>query len=136
MKTIKVSINSKNDKSINWVEEQIERPDFVLTTTLIRDALLSNTPNRLEAVVLDQSEEVHFNEIEKQSRYKIIIIGDSSGTVPLLVYNELIECVTNSENYAFTQIKCKKIRDKIILTTSATSTISIITKVSTIRKYL
>ncbi|CAF3300622.1 unnamed protein product [Rotaria sp. Silwood2] len=122
-KTIKVSINSKLDKCINCTERS------VLTATSIKDALLSTTPSRIEAVVLDENETITFTQNDKQRRYKIFIIGDNSGTTPLIVYDELIEHLQISESFIFTQIKWKKIHNKIILSTSANSIIDKATNV-------
>ncbi|CAF2203336.1 unnamed protein product, partial [Rotaria magnacalcarata] len=120
-KTIKVSINNKLDKCINWTESTSKRPDTVLTISSINDALLSNESSRIEAVVLDENDLITFIQNDKQRQYKIFIIGDTSGTSPLLVYDELIDNLQISESYTFTQLKCKKIHKKIILTTTANS---------------
>ncbi|CAF1086102.1 unnamed protein product [Adineta steineri] len=122
--TIKVSINSKDDKCIDWAESEVVQSDYIIRTTTIYDALLSNTPSRLEAVVLDENEEISFNENEKPCRYKMFIIGDSSGTTPLLVHNGLIDSLKMSETFIFNQIKREEIHDKMILSTSPNSTIS------------
>ncbi|CAF2100863.1 unnamed protein product [Rotaria magnacalcarata] len=121
-KTIKVSINSKSDKCINCTESTFLQPINVLTITSIKDAVLSTTPTRLEAVVLDDNETITFTQNDKQRRYKIFIIGDNSGTAPLIVYNELIEYLQIGESFILTQIKWNKIHNQLILTTS-TSTI-------------
>ncbi|CAF4332321.1 unnamed protein product, partial [Adineta steineri] len=82
--TIKLSINSKYDKCIDWAEGEIVRPDYNITTTSIYDALQSSTPIRLQVVVLDENEEIFINEYEKPYAYKMFIIADSSGTIPLI----------------------------------------------------
>ncbi|CAF1074441.1 unnamed protein product [Adineta steineri] len=122
--TIKLSINSKYDKCIDWAEGEIVRPDYSITTTSIYDALQSSTPIRLQVVVLDENEEIFINEYEKPYAYKMFIIGDSSGTIPLIVYDHFIDLLKISETFIFTQLKSKKIHDKIILTTTSNSTIS------------
>ncbi|CAF1415251.1 unnamed protein product [Rotaria magnacalcarata] len=129
-KTIKVSINNKLDKCINWTESTSKRPDNVLTISSINDALVSNESSRIEAVVSDENELIPFTQNDKQRQYKIFIIGDNRGTSPLLVYDELIDNLQISESYTFTQIKCKKIHNKIILTTTASSIIDKATNVS------
>ncbi|CAF2347464.1 unnamed protein product [Rotaria sp. Silwood2] len=129
-RTIKISINNKFDKCINWSQVQIVRPDNVLATAHIEDVLLSNTPSRLECVVIDENQEITFLQHDKQRRYKVYIIGDESGTSPLLVYDELIDSLKISESFIFTQIKSKKIHGKMILTTSTNSTITQSTHVS------
>ncbi|CAF1383715.1 unnamed protein product [Adineta steineri] len=122
--TIKLSINSKYDKCIDWAEGEIVRPDYNITTTSIYDALQSSTPIRLQVVVLDENEEIFINEYEKPYAYKMFIIADSSGTIPLIVYDYLIDSLKINETFIFTQIKWKKIHDKIILTTTSNTTIS------------
>ncbi|CAF1534912.1 unnamed protein product, partial [Rotaria sordida] len=122
-KTIKVSINSKLDKCINWAQGTFQRPESVLPISSIKDALLSSMPSRLEAVVLDENELITFIQNDKERQYKIFIIGDNSGTSPLLVYDELIENIQISESFTFTQIKWKKIHNKVILTTSTNTII-------------
>ncbi|CAF1542517.1 unnamed protein product [Rotaria magnacalcarata] len=69
----------------------------------------------------DENELITFTQNDKQRQCKIFIIGDNNGTSPLLVYDELIDNLQISESYTFTQIKCKKIKNKIILTTTANS---------------
>ncbi|CAF3906717.1 unnamed protein product [Rotaria sordida] len=123
IKTIKVSINSKLDKCINWAQGTFQRPESVLPISSIKDALLSSMPSRLEAVVLDENELITFIQNDKERQYKIFIIGDNSGTSPLLVYDELIENIQISESFTFTQIKWKKIHNKVILTTSTNTII-------------
>ncbi|CAF4399691.1 unnamed protein product, partial [Rotaria magnacalcarata] len=90
-KTIKVSINNKLDKCINWTESTSKRPDNVLTISSINDALVSNESSRIEAFVSDENELIPFTQNDKQRQYKIFIIGDNRGTSPLLVYDELID---------------------------------------------
>ncbi|CAM4850932.1 unnamed protein product, partial [Rotaria magnacalcarata] len=82
-----------------------------------------NTAPRIVVLGLDENELIPFTQNDKQRQYKIFIIGDNSGTSPLLVYDELIDNLQISESYIFTQIKCKKIHNKIILTTTANSII-------------
>ena len=128
-KTIKVSINTKLDKCINWAESTSKRPDNVLTISSINDTLQTNEATRIEAVVLDENDLITFTQNDKQRHYKIFIIGDNSGTSPLMVYDELIDNLQISESYTFTQIKCKKIHNKIILTTTTNSIIDKATNV-------
>ncbi|CAF4128122.1 unnamed protein product [Adineta steineri] len=130
--TIKLSINNKYDKCIQWAEGEIVRPDYNITTTPIYDALQSSTSSRLEAVVLDENREIFINEYEKPYMYKMFIIGDISGTIPLIVYDHLIDSLKINETFIFTQIKWKKIHDKIILTTTPNSIISHTTNVTNI----
>ncbi|CAF1362811.1 unnamed protein product [Adineta steineri] len=127
--TIKLSINNKYDKCIQWAEGEIVRPDYNITTTPIYDALQSSTSSRLEAVVLDENREIFVNEYEKPYMYKMFIIGDISGTIPLIVYDHLIDSLKINETFIFTQIKWKKIHDKIILTTTPNTIISQTTNV-------
>ncbi|CAF1342336.1 unnamed protein product [Rotaria sordida] len=94
IRTIKISINNKFDKCINWSQVQIVRPDNVSPTAHIEDVLLSNIPSRLECIVIDENQEISFLQHDKQRRYKLYIIGDDSGTSPLLVYDELIDSVS------------------------------------------
>ncbi|CAF1561974.1 unnamed protein product, partial [Rotaria magnacalcarata] len=82
-----------------------------------------NTAPRIIVLGLDENELIPFTQNDKQRQYKIFIIGNNSGTSPLLVYDELIDNLQISESYIFTQIKCKKIHNKIILTTTANSII-------------
>lgn len=90
----------------------------------IEDALISTTPSRLEIVFLDQNEEVNFVQYQKNRRYKLCIIGDNTGTSPLLIYDELIENIQIGESFLLTQIKSKKIHGKMILSTTGNTTIT------------
>jgi hypothetical protein len=111
------------------VQCDVTRPNNILTTNSIQDALVSTTPCRLEAVVVDENEEVNFVQNEQPRRYKLYIIADNTGTSPLLVYDDLIEKIKLTETFIFTQIKCKKIHGKVILSTYGNSTISKTTNV-------
>lgn len=123
-------MNNKSDKCINWTTSNISRPDNLLAITSIKDTILSNSTSRIEALVLDENEQINYIQNDKQKRYKIFIIGDHSGTSPLLVYDDLIDILQTSESFIFTQIKSKKIHNQLILSTTANSTIEKSTNVS------
>jgi hypothetical protein len=72
MRTIKVSINSKLDKCIEWAAPDVIRPHTELKTTSIRDAFLSNVACRLEAVVLDEHDQFNFIQMKKNEYAKHI----------------------------------------------------------------
>ncbi|CAF3059334.1 unnamed protein product [Rotaria sp. Silwood2] len=123
-KTIKVSINNKFENSINWTASDVKKPDNINDSTSIREALQSTTVSRLEALVIDEHEQIDFVQNEKERKYKINIKTDSSGTSPIVVYDDLIDNIKLNETYIFTQVKTKTIHDNNILTTNSNSTIS------------
>ncbi len=114
---------------IDWAQGDLTRPNNILIINSIEDALISTTPSRLEAVLLDENEEINFVQYQKQRRYKLCIIGDNTGTSPVLIYDELIENIQIGETFLLTQIKSKKIHNKMILITTGNTIITKIDKV-------
>ncbi|CAF4310110.1 unnamed protein product [Rotaria socialis] len=96
---------------------------LVSTTAFISYIISLCSVEKIEMGRKDENELIPFTQNDKQRQYKIFIIGDNSGTSPLLVYDELIDNLQISESYTFAQIKCKKMHNKIILTTTANSII-------------
>jgi hypothetical protein len=90
----------------------------------IKNALETNTSSQLEAMIVDQNEEIHFTENDQQRKYKTYIISDCSTSSPIIIYDQLVDNLNINETYIFTNIKNKKLHDNIVLVTSSNTTIT------------
>jgi hypothetical protein len=85
----------------------------------------------LEAKIIDITDEKRFVQNEKERIYKIYIIADSSGTAPIIIYDDLINNINVDENYTFTQIKTKKLNENNVFYSNSNSIICKSNTVST-----
>ena len=124
-RSIKIWKTNKLNKSIELLEDNLklplQTPDPASIQCLVTDALSSLTSCRIEVRVVDKHESVNYVHDSTQKKYCTLLVGDTSGSTLLVVYDGMIEQVTENQSYIFTQVKTKKIRNHTILTTTAMS---------------